>query len=59
MKINNVPDWARDKKYITARNVEGDWWFYDSWNDFEEALNQAIEIGGQIIPACLVESAEH
>ena len=27
-KINNVPAWAWDKKYIIARDSGGEWWFF-------------------------------
>ena len=55
MKINNLDNYARCKKYIVFRVVDGDNWFYDAWNDFDKALNQAIEIDGQVAPIEAVE----
>ena len=55
MKVNNVPDWARKKRYIVCREVNGSWWFYGAWDDFEKGLKQAVEIKGQIIPECIAE----
>lgn len=55
MKINNMPEWAATKKYIVFRIVSGVAWFYDGWNDYPKALEQALEIDGQIIPIECVE----
>lgn len=55
MKVNNMPETARKRKYVTVREVDGDWWFYDALDDFEKALKQAREINGQIIPVSMAE----
>ena len=55
MKINNMPETAKARKYVTVREVDGGWWFYDAWDDFEKALKQAREINGQIIPVSMAE----
>ncbi len=55
MKINNMDDYARGKKFIVFRVVEGENWFYDAWDDFDRALNQAIEVEGQVAPIEAVE----
>jgi hypothetical protein len=44
MKINNVPDYAYDYKYIVARWVEEEWWFYEAYNDEEKADEVADEL---------------
>ena len=51
MKINNMPAYARSKKFIVVRFVDGEAWFYDAWNDVEGAIKQAAEINGNVIPA--------
>jgi hypothetical protein len=48
--INNMAEWAWENKYVVFRIVDGKAWFYDAWNDYKKALNQAIEEDGQIIP---------
>ena len=52
MKINNMDKDAKKKKYIVFRMVDGEAWYYDSWDDHLKALEQAVEIGGQFIPSC-------
>ena len=47
--INNVPDYASEYKYIVARRVDGELWFYGAWNDHERANEVALEIGGEVI----------
>ena len=50
MKINNLPSNYKDYKYITARYVDGDWWFYGAWRDrYNNAIDQAEEIEGIMI----------
>lgn len=45
MKINNVPDWAWRKYYMTVRYCDGEWWFYDAWDEDkgEDAMRQCWE----------------
>lgn len=50
MKINNIPEWAKNKDYIVFRMVDGEAWFYDAWKDYKSALEVALEVGGQIVP---------
>ena len=52
-KIKNVPTWAWKKYYFVARYVDGEWWFYDAWNENEsrDAMTQAWEIDGEVLRA--------
>ena len=52
MRINNMPDWAKRKKYIVFRMVDGEAWFYDAWNDYMKAFKQCMEpdVRGHIVP---------
>ena len=50
VKILNVAKYALEHKYIVARFVEGDWWFYGAWDDFNEAMHAAMIEGGQVFP---------
>jgi hypothetical protein len=53
-----MPDWAKTRKYITFRIVSGVAWFYDAWTNYARALEQALEIDGQIIPIEEVDTDE-
>lgn len=55
MKINNMSSNAKDRKFIVFRVVDGANWFYDAWDDFEMALNQAVEVKGRVAPIEAVE----
>ncbi len=57
MKVNNVASWAKEKKFMTIRMVDGEAWFYDAWSDEAKAIAQAVEIGGHVIPIEAVETA--
>ena len=48
MTILNVKRYALTCKYIVARFVEGDWWFYGAWNDMDGAYHAAVVEGGQV-----------
>ena len=49
MTIKNVAPFATTKKFIVAREFEGDYWFFDAWNDFDDACTQAEEVHGCVI----------
>ena len=42
--INNVPDYAKDYKWIVARFEDGEYWFWGAWNDESKALEIASNI---------------
>lgn len=48
MTINNMPK-DTTEKYIVARRVNGDLWFWGAWNDRNKANEVAIEIHGEVI----------
>lgn len=43
VKVNNVSKWASGKKYMVIRECDGEFWFYDAWDDYGKALVQASE----------------
>lgn len=47
--ILNVPRYAADYRYIVARRVDGDLWFYGAWNDADKANEVALDIDGETI----------
>ena len=46
MKINNVPQYASNYRYIIARRVDTELWFYGAYNDRNKANEVASEVGG-------------
>lgn len=50
MKINNIPAWALSKYYLVIRHCDGEWWFYDAWEEDEadKAMDQAWEVDGEL-----------
>lgn len=47
-KINNLPTYATEYRYIVARAIDGAFWFYGAYNDGEKAERAAIECDGEI-----------
>ena len=47
-KINNLPTYATEYKYIVARAIDGAFWFYGAYNDGAKAEQAAIECDGEI-----------
>ena len=45
-KINNLPQYATERKYIVVRKVDGEYWFYGAWDDRHTANEVALEEGG-------------
>lgn len=56
MKINNLPEYAKTKKYIVARRVDGELWFWGAWDDRDTANEVALEEGGITIKNDLLEN---
>ena len=48
MKINNMTETAKTKKYIVAREVDGEYWFFSAWDDADKANEQALAFGGEV-----------
>lgn len=46
--INNIPKYAEDRKYIVAREVDGEFWFWGAFDDNNEAHRTAGEIDGYV-----------
>lgn len=46
--ILNVSAYALNYKYIVARLVDDDWWFYGAWNDANRAYAAALAEDGQV-----------
>ena len=48
VKINNCAPYTKDNKYIVAREVNNEFWFWGAWQDFYAAQYAADEIGGKV-----------
>lgn len=46
-RINNIP--ASAKRFVVARNVDGELWYWGSWNNQDAAIDAANAIGGIVI----------
>lgn len=44
--INNIP--MKTKKYVIARFVGGEYWFYDTTDNEDLAYRIAIEVNGRV-----------
>ena len=47
--INSLPAYANEYKYIVARRVDGELWFWGAQNDRNKANEVAIEIDGEVV----------
>ena len=62
MKINNLPEYARDYNWIVARIVDGEAWFYGAYNDEGKAFAVGTEVNGVVVSTTQVmleRSGEH
>ena len=49
VKVNNVPEYAAQYRYIVARLVDGDLWFWGAYGTMERATEAAESIDGLIV----------
>lgn len=47
-KIKNLPDYAKDCRYIVTKICNGETWFCGAYNKFYEAANAFQSIKGQL-----------
>lgn len=48
MTIKNLPTTATNYRYIIAREVDGDLWYYGADNDRNRANEVALAVGGVV-----------
>lgn len=46
--VNNIPDYARGKRYVVARYENGEFWFWGAWDDRKKADEVAYQINGKV-----------
>ena len=50
MKINNLPDYAKNMEFIVVREVGNEYWFFGGYDrDAAKAYQVAEEVGGIVI----------
>lgn len=49
MTIQNMPEYAKNYKYIVARRVDGELYFWGAWNDKDKANSISHELGDGIV----------
>lgn len=49
IKVNNVAEYAGEDRYWVVRIVDGEAWFYGSWETEKEATKVAKEVGGMVV----------
>lgn len=47
--INNLPTYATDYRFVVAREVDGDFWFWGAYSTRQKAEQVAEEIGGTVV----------
>ena len=48
MEIQNLPEYAKDCRYVVVRLLDNEYWFYGAYNDIEQAQKIAQEINGLV-----------
>lgn len=48
-KVNNVPEYAKDHRYIVCTTNNNELWFWGAYDDFDTALKAAREVFGVIV----------
>lgn len=48
-QINNYKSYADQYKYIVARRVDEELWFWGAWNDRDKANDVAEELGNGVV----------
>ena len=47
--INNMPKTANTYRYIVANRVDGDLWYWGSWNDRDKAYEVARQMSAEVV----------
>lgn len=49
VEVKNTPAYAKDYKYIVARLVGGELWFYGAWDNEAKAQEIANQVDGLVV----------
>ena len=56
IEIKNLPE--NPRPWIVVRLVDGDYWFYGSWDEPERAYEVSADVIGQVFPRELIRRAQ-
>lgn len=57
-KVNNMSENALNYKYVVAKQYNGEWWFWGSWNDFSKATEAAVDLVNEGVVAVVIPREE-
>ena len=46
--INNLSDYYTEYPFLVARLYDDNWWYWGSYKTYENAVNAAWKIGGEV-----------
>jgi len=49
--INNLKEYAKEYKYIVAKVIDNELWFWGAWDDLLKAEKVAHELGNAVVVA--------
>ena len=49
LKVNNLPEYAKNYNWLACNTVDDELWFYGAYNDHDKAFDVAISIGGVVV----------
>ena len=47
--INNLKEYAKEHKYIVAKVIDNELWFWGAWDDMLKAEKVAHELGNAVV----------
>ena len=50
IKVNNLPEYAKNYNWLVCRVVNGELWFWGAFNDHDKAREIAIDVNGTVLP---------
>ena len=49
VKVNNLPEYAKNYNWLVCRVVDGALWFWGAFNDHDKAFETAMDVGGVVV----------
>lgn len=47
--IHNLPKTASEYRFVVAREIDGDLWYWGAYNDWVKAHDAAVKINGVVL----------
>ena len=54
IKVNNLPEYAKNYNWLVCRVVDGELWFWGAFKDHDKAFEVAMDVGGVVVLPRLV-----